>query len=242
MKVLIIDDETLARERLVNLLAEIDKDLSVTEARNGINALELINHDLPNLVLLDVRMPQMDGIETAYHINQLASPPSIIFTTAYEDYALDAFNVHAIDYLMKPIRREYLQQALNRAKALHKKDMDILRGSNSRSHLSAIFNGKLQVVPVEKIRFLKANQKYVTAIWHQGEMLINDSLKSLEEEFHSQFIRIHRNTLVALKYVEELGRDKKGQLYIKPRDLNISLPVSRRHAGSVRKALKNLQQ
>lgn len=240
MKILVVDDEILARERLVNLLAEIDEDLSVTEARNGVTALELINHDLPDLVLLDVRMPRMGGIETAHHINQLGSPPSIIFTTAYQDYALDAFNVHAIDYLMKPIRREYLQQALNRAKALHKEEVAILRGPNRRSHLSAVFNGKLQIVPVEKICFLRASQKYVTAVWHQGELLLNDSLKSLEEEFNDQFIRIHRNTLVALKYVKELSKDEKGHPYITLQDLSVFLPVSRRHVGSVRKALKNL--
>ena len=106
MKILIVDDEMLARERLVSLLSELNSDFSISEAENGVAALKLINKESPELILLDIRMPVMDGLEVAHHIAGLETPPAIVFTTAYQDYALDAFDAHAIDYLMKPIRRE----------------------------------------------------------------------------------------------------------------------------------------
>jgi two-component system response regulator AlgR len=244
MKILIVDDEMLARERLASLLSELDKNFSLSEAEHGVEALRLISEESPELVLLDIRMPVMDGLEVAHHLAGLESPPAIIFTTAYQDYALDAFDAHAVDYLMKPIRKERLLEAIGRAKALNRINVSKLRdndeSSNSRSHLSTIVHGNLQIIPVEKIHFLKADQKYVTAVWPEGELLIDDSLKSLEQEFATQFIRIHRNTLVALKYVQGLGKDEEGNPCIKLQGIEIRLPVSRRHASNVRKALKHL--
>ena len=244
MKILVVDDEILARERLVGLLYELDNNFSISEAEHGADALKLIYKESPELVLLDIRMPVMDGLEVAHHLAGLESPPAIIFTTAYRDYALDAFDAHAIDYLMKPIRKERLQQALGEARALGRINIRELRDSDdskySRSHLSATVQGNLQIVPVGEIHYLKADQKYVTAVWPEGEFLIDDTLKSLEKEFDSRFIRIHRNTLVSLKHIQGLDKDKDGNPYIKLQGIKSPLPVSRRHASNLRKAIKQL--
>ncbi len=244
MKILIVDDESLARERLVSLVSELNDDCLISEAENGVAALKIINKESPELILLDIRMPVMDGLEVAHHLAGLEAPPAIIFTTAYQDYALDAFDAHAIDYLMKPVRKERLQQAIDRAKALSKVNIDELRdhhdSNSSRTHLSTTVQGNLQIIPIEKIYYLKADQKYVTAVWSDGELLLDDSLKSLEQEFSSQFIRIHRNTLVALEYILGLEKDEAGNPAIKLQGIETRLPVSRRHASHVRKVLKHL--
>lgn len=244
MKILIVDDEMLARERLVRLLSELNFDFSITEAENGIVALELIDQTSPELVLLDIRMPVMDGLEVAHHLADLPIPPAVIFTTAYQDYALDAFDTHAVDYLMKPIRKERLQLAIQRAKTLNKININELRHqhdtSHHRSHLSTTAQGNLQIIPIEKIYYLKADQKYVTAVWSGGELLLDDSLKSLEQEFAAQFIRIHRNTLVALQFILGMEKDTTGDPCIKLQGIDTRLPVSRRHASHVRKMLKHL--
>ncbi len=244
MKILIVDDEILARERLVSLVSELNSDFSISEAENGVAALKMISKECPELILLDIRMPVMDGLEVAHHLAGLESPPAIIFTTAYQDYALDAFDAHAVDYLMKPIRKERLQQAIDRAKALSKANINVLRdhhdSDSSRSHLSTTVQGNLQIIPIEKIYYLKADQKYVTAVWPEGDLLIDDSLKSLEQEFSSQFIRIHRNTLVAFEYILGLEKDKEGNPAIKLQGIETRLPVSRRHASHIRKVLKHL--
>ncbi len=244
MKVLIVDDEMLARERLASLLAELDDEYSITEAEHGVDALELINKQSPDLVLLDIRMPVMDGLEVAQHLAGLESSPAIIFTTAYQDYALDAFDAQAVDYLMKPVRKERLQQAISKARALSTINVQKLRESDRaddrRSHLSTTIHGNIQIIAVEKIHYLKADQKYVSAVWPDGELLIDDSLKSLEQEFASQFIRIHRNTLVARRHIQGLEKDDEGNACISLSNLETRLPVSRRHVSSVRKALKNL--
>ena len=244
MKILIVDDEMLARERLVSLLSELNTDFSISEAENGVAALKLINEESPELILLDIRMPVMDGLEVAHHVAGLEAPPAIVFTTAYQDYALDAFDAHAVDYLMKPIRKERLQQAIDRARALSKNNINELRdnhdSNNSRSHLSTTIHGNLQIIPIEKIYYLKADQKYVTAAWSEGELLLDDSLKSLEQEFSSQFIRIHRNTLVALEHILGLEKDEEDNPVIRLQGIETRLPVSRRHASHVRKVLKHL--
>ena len=240
MKILIVDDETHARERLIRLLSEIDDQCSIIEAKNGLDALNLFNTQSPDLILLDIRMPVMDGLEVAHHLAEIKAPPAIIFTTAYPDYALEAFNTQAIDYLMKPIRKERLEQSLNKAQALGRPYLATLLGNNPRSHLSATVHGNIKLVRVDQIYYLRADQKYVAAVWPGGEMLVDDSLKSLEQEFGASFTRIHRNTLVAPQYIRELDKDDEGKLCVTLRDLETKLLVSRRHASALRKLMKRL--
>ena len=167
MKILVVDDEPLARERLINMIGELPITASIVEAEHGIAALNKIEKESPDIIMLDIRMPLMDGLEVAYHMTKLDTPPAIIFTTAYQDHALKAFDMHAIDYLLKPIRKERLHQALERAQILSQSKINKLRekddSSRLRSHLSANVHGNIQLVPVNDIYYLKADQKYVIA-------------------------------------------------------------------------------
>ena len=242
MKILIVDDEALARERLEQLITELDPAISLLQAENGLLALEAIGREHPDIVLLDIRMPGMDGLEVAHHIAGLATPPGVIFTTAYQEHALEAFEANAIDYLLKPIRKQRLQAALQRADIYHRARLSELRNAASsvRTHLSAIVHGSIRLVPVEEICYLRAEQKYVVAAWPGGELLIDESLKSLETEFSARFLRIHRNALVSLQHIEHLGKDKQGGYYLRMRGIRDALAVSRRHLSDVRKAIRQL--
>jgi two-component system response regulator AlgR len=137
LKILIADDEAPARSRLRDLLSEISNISIVAEAQNGKQALELANETKPDLLLLDIRMPLMDGLETAQHAQKLDPKPHIIFTTAYDVYAIKAFDLNAIDYLLKPIRVERLQTAIDKVQVLKPAQIDALRPlQKTRSHLS----------------------------------------------------------------------------------------------------------
>lgn len=243
MKILIVDDEALARERLHDLTTELYSDVITIEASDGFEALEKIGQDQPDIVLLDIRMPGMDGLEVANHVLHLEEKPAIVFTTAYQDHAISAFDANAVDYLLKPIRKERLQIAIERAAEISRAQITSINEaeeeSAARTHLSAMIQGKLQLVPIENIYFFKADQKYVAASWPGGELLLDESLTSLEDEFSNDFIRIHRNALVATKYVDNLSKNNDGQNVIKILDMPVELAVSRRHLPDVKKALKS---
>ena len=243
LKILIVDDEQLARQRLISLIDELHPGQQLIEADNGLTALEMINDQRPDIMLLDIRMPIMDGLELAQHTSRLANAPAIIFITAYQDHALEAFDIHAVDYLLKPVRKERLKLALDRAKILQRAYIDELRkqdpSSQPRSHLSATVQGNLKLLPVSEIRYLRAEQKYVIAGWPKGELLLDEALISLEQEFQSRFIRIHRNALVAPEYINELILEKNGSHSVKLDGVAASLQVSRRNLSQLRKRIKN---
>lgn len=244
MKILIIDDEQLARERLHQVIGELGVASAIIEGSNGAQALDICQSEQPDIILLDIRMPGMDGIEAAKHIMKLDMPPAIIFTTAYDQYALSAFDTHAVDYLLKPIRKERLQEALESAKRLTKVQMESLnvsgQGEPQRKNISARLGGELRLIPVEDIRYFLAEHKYVTVRYGEGTVLIEESLRSLEDEFTGIFLRIHRNALVAMKDIVSLEKDKSGGHKIRLRDIDDSLEVSRRHLPNVRKVMKSL--
>jgi two-component system response regulator AlgR len=246
MKILVVDDEHLARERLIDLISELPITTSIFEAEHGLAALDKVDQESPDIILLDIRMPLMDGMEVAHHLGRLESPPAVIFTTAYQDHALEAFDTHAIDYLLKPIRKERLQQAIEKAQILSQSKVNEVRekdkSARTRSHLSANVHGNIQLVPVEKIYYLKAEQKYVIAAWSGGELLLDEPLKSLESEFTELFVRIHRNALVALKFIDALKKDNQQNICIHLRGVAQPLQVSRRHVSNVRQAIKILAQ
>ena len=241
MKVLIADDEALARQRLRSLIDELGAGPVVGEATNGREALTLTARLEPDVLLLDIRMPGMDGLEAAGHLAKLDKPPAVIFTTAYGDYALAAFDAQAVDYLLKPIRKERLQQALNNARRLGRVQRDALHltdgESRARTHLSARVHGDIRLVPVEDVRYFQADNKYVTARYEGGQVLIEDSLKTLEEEFAERFIRIHRNALVSRSALEALEKTADGRCQLKLTGINERLEVSRRHLPSLRKLM-----
>ncbi len=242
LKTLIVDDEALARDRLRSLVEELGAGEIIAEAKNGQQAIEAIQQQHPDIVLMDIRMPGMDGIEAAKHIANMENPPAVIFTTAYGDYALDAFDAHAIDYLLKPIRKERLEDALNRAKAMTQTIIESLQDDlpTTRTHLSVFVQGNIQLVPVGQIIYFRADQKYVSVFTIDGEeVLIEESLKSLEEEFGKDFLRIHRNTLIAKKSINKLEKTIEGKFMIKLKDREESLVISRRLLSSVRKFLRS---
>jgi len=242
MKILIVDDEALARERLHALVTELYSETITIEAINGLDALEKISEHSPEIILLDIRMPGMDGLELANHLLQLESPPAIVFTTAYQDHTLSAFDANAVDYLLKPIRKERLKIAIERAAIVSQSKLAVLNSNSgeasARTHLSAMVQGNIRLIAVENIYFLKAEQKYVTAVWPGGEILIDEPLITLEAEFSDHFIRVHRNALVAKDHITALSKTSEGQHVIKLADMPIELTVSRRHLSGVKKIIK----
>lgn len=203
LKVLIVDDETPARNRLRELIGDISEVEIVGEASDGEMAIAKAQTLNPNVMLLDIRMPVMDGIETAEHAQKLLIPPAIIFTTAYDSHALQAFELNAVDYLLKPIRLERLAVALNKARALIPKQLEALRQLRPhRSHFSIHERGRVLLIPIPEVLYLRAELKYITLRTAAREYLLEDSLTQIEQEFSALFVRIHRNCLVARSAVQ----------------------------------------
>jgi two-component system response regulator AlgR len=241
LKILIVDDEPPARERLRSLLVEIPDMEVVGEAVNGQQSLERAHDLAPDVVLLDVRMPGMDGIEVARHLNALEEPPAVIFTTAFDEYAVNAFEAHAVGYLLKPIRKEKLAAALERAGRLTRPQLQkIAAAANDkrRTHIAARRREGLRLIPVEDVQFFLAEQKYTTVRHVNGEDLIEDSLRALEEELSDTFVRIHRNALVSVRYLERIDRNTEGQYFVRLRGCDAPLQVSRRMAGELRERFR----
>ncbi|MDH4149730.1 MAG: LytTR family DNA-binding domain-containing protein [Betaproteobacteria bacterium] len=242
LRVLIVDDEAPARSRMRDLLADVSAVLPVEiagEAANGREALRLAQSGEIDVVLLDVRMPGMDGIEVAQHLQKLELPPAVIFATAYDAYAIRAFDLHAVDYLLKPIRAARLQEALSRAvhniaPAAALRDLQ----QAPRACLSAAERGKVHLIPVEEVLYLRAELKYVTVRTAAREHLIEESLTRLEEEFGEIFVRVHRNCLVARAAIRgferEGGESGEGPWRVVLADLEERIPVSRRQQHLVR--------
>jgi len=241
LKVLIVDDEPPARERLRSLLAEIADVEVIGEAVNGHEALQE-THDLaPDVVLLDVRMPGMDGLEAARHLNVLEEPPAVIFTTAYDQYAVEAFDAHAVGYLLKPVRKEQLAASLARAGRVTRAQLQRLAaaaGAERRSHIAARHREGLRLIPIDEVQYFLADQKYTTVRHLNGEDLIEDSLRLLESEFGAAFVRIHRNALVGVKYLERIERNADGQYFVRLRGCEAPLQVSRRMAGELKERFR----
>lgn len=243
MKILVVDDEAPARDRLRQLLEDSGEHDVIGEAANGREALDVAARTKPEVVLLDIRMPGIDGIETARHLNSGDAPPAIIFTTAYDEYAIDAFEANAIGYVLKPVRRERLAQALSQAARLTNTALvDAGRKSgvaDQRRHVCARIQDELRLIPIDDIHYFVADQKYVSVVHKNGRDLIDDPLKSLEQEFGEYFVRIHRSALIALKAVETLKRDDDGRTQVILRDCSDNnLYVSRRHVADVKRRLK----
>jgi two-component system response regulator AlgR len=239
LKILIADDEAPARNRLRDLLSDIANTSIVAEAKNGKEALNLAAETKPDLMLLDIRMPLMDGLEAAQHAQKLEPKPNIIFTTAYDVYAIKAFDLNAIDYLLKPIRLERLQTAINKVHALRPKQIAALSPlQKTRSHLSIHERGRVILVPIGDIVYLRAELKYVTVRTIAREYLLEESLTHLETEFGEQFLRLHRNCLVASQYIagyeKRADENNDSQWYALLKGVPESIAISRRHQHLVR--------
>lgn len=246
LRILIVDDEAPARSRLKELLHDCaaSQPLELAgEAANGSEALERLSESGANVVLLDIRMPGMDGIEAAQHMQKLPVPPAIIFITAYDHYAVQAFELNAIDYLLKPVRAERLLAALRKAKALSGGNVAALRdlAPQGRANLGVLERNRVVLVPVEKILYLRAELKYVTVRTAEREYLLEESLSHLEQELGERFVRIHRNCLVAracIKGFERQKPDESGETHsgwaVTLDGIAEKLPVSRRQQHIVK--------
>jgi two-component system response regulator AlgR len=242
VKCLVVDDEALARERLARLLDELGGWDLCGEAANGAEALRQAERLKPDVVLLDIRMPGMDGLEAARHLALFDSPPAIVFTTAYGDHALEAFDAQAVDYLLKPIHPQRLRQALDKAARLGVVRPETLAEtarSGRRTHFCARVRGNLELVPIDDVVFLQADNKYVTVRSPTQQILIEESLKALEQEFGESFLRIHRNALVALHAVRGLEKDASGHCRVLLDGVEERPEVSRRLLPEVRRRIKS---
>ena len=247
LRLLLVDDEALARSRLRDLLGDIAEEVPTTvvaEAHDGHSALALIQTHPCDIVLVDIRMPGMDGVEFARHLARWPAAPAVIFVTAYDQYAVSAFELAVLDYLVKPVRAARLAVALQKA-TRHPDEAERLEKSAlaTRRHLSCFERGRVLLVPVTDILYLKAEQKYVTARTVEREYLLEESLVKLEAEFADNFLRVHRNFLVASGAVIGLERtgaedNKEDYWQVMLSGISERIPVSRRQSPLIKKLLK----
>ncbi|MEJ2480332.1 MAG: LytTR family DNA-binding domain-containing protein [Acidihalobacter sp.] len=239
MRVMIVDDELPARERLKALIADSGDDEVCGEAANGEEALRAAGECRPEVVLMDIRMPGMDGLDAARELAKLHPPPAVVFITAYDQHALAAFETRAVDYLLKPVRRERLEEALDRVRE-RSGAAQAPTEQPGRAHICARGRKRVELVPIEDVIYLQAEQKYITVRHRDGEVLIEEPLKALEAEFGDRFTRVHRNALVARDYISGLERDRLGHLYVTFKHIDDRLEVSRRHAAALRELVLKL--
>lgn len=249
LSVMIVDDEAPARTRLRDLLADVAAEVPnavVAEAANGLLAVEATGGCSVDVALVDIRMPKMDGIELARHLTRLEHPPAIIFVTAYDSYAVQAFELNAIDYLVKPVRAQRLVDALQKVRQNRTVAPQVLSQiqQGARTHLSCHERGRLLLIPLPEILYFKADLKYVTARTASREYLLDESLTHLEEEFSARFIRLHRSALVAKDAIagfeKNATEDAETQWQALLRGVPEKLPVSRRQWPLVKSYAKQL--
>lgn len=211
IRVFIVDDEAPARSRIKELLGDLSNDLAtavVGEAGNGQEGLVMLQSMPADVALVDVQMPEMNGLEFARHAAQLERPPAIVFATAHDQYAVAAFEVNALDYLLKPVRAVRLKAALLKALQSGPVQREPLeRASDApRHYLSVSERGRISLVPVLDILYLRAELKYVTVRTKEREFLVEESLTQLEQEFSGVFVRIHRSCMVARRLIKGFER------------------------------------
>lgn len=245
MNILVCDDEPLARERLSRMLQEVGHRV-VAQATNGVEALDAVRATQPDVVFLDVRMPEMDGLRCAEALTKFENPPAVIFVTAFDQHAIDAFRTQAIGYLLKPVSREDLAQALSRANRLNAAQVNHLRllekptARPLRNHIAARTHRGMELISVDSIYYFLADQKYVTVRHAGGQVLIDETLKELETEFGDRFVRIHRNALLSISFLEGLEMVATGQYQVRFRGIPEKLSVSRRHLPELREKMHML--
>ena len=241
MKVLIVDDEPLARARLKKLISGIEGVEAIGEAANGKDAIRQVHELQPEIVLLDIRMLGMDGIEAGSHISALENPPAIIFTTAYGEFALEAFKSHAVDYLLKPVSKEMLADGLAAARRPTRAQLQQLDGNDetARSHICATNRGEVELIDITQVFYFRADAKYLEVRHAEGSALVEESLTTLEDEFGQRFFRVHRNALVDPQRLAKLRNKEDGQWQLSFQGIDDTVDVSRRQLANVRALLKN---
>lgn len=245
MDILVCDDEPLAVERLSRLVSQLGHHVIAT-AQHGQQALDMVQQFEPDVVLLDIQMPEMDGLTCAQHLAHFNPMPAIVFCTAYDEHALQAIQSQAKGYLLKPIAKDELEAVLgnvtklSQAQLTHLEKKEIMEEKVQRQQIAAKTYRGLELIPVENIYYFLADQKYVTVRHKNGSVLIDETLKDLETEFADRFIRIHRNALISLDYLDGLEMVASGQYQARCRELEERLAVSRRHLPLLRERMQNL--
>lgn len=235
LQAIIIDDEKLAREIIKKYLNEHKEIELTTEASNGFEAVKKINEEKPDLIFLDIQMPKISGFEM---LELLDEPPVIIFTTAYDQYALKAFEVNAADYLLKPFSQERFNEALEKAyKFLKDKSRqnkvinNLIEHTNKEiEYLERIVikdGSEINIIPVDKIKWIEAQDDYVMIHSDEGKFLKQKTMKYLEEHLPPEgFIRIHRSYIVAINRIQKIESYEKESYRIITKN-NEKLPVSK---------------
>lgn len=242
LKVLIVDDETLARSRLRTLLGDCREPLTdvVGEAANAVQAMEQLQRMPCDLVLLDIHMPGVDGMALAANIQQLASPPKVVFVTAHAEHAVQAFDLEAVDYLTKPVRLERLQLALQKVQRLQGAQ-DTAEVAGGVDSLLIQERGRSERVALTDVIYLKAELKYITVRTVEKEHIYDGALSDLEQKYAHLFVRVHRNALVArrrVRAVEKHNDPVDGEGWsVRLDGCDERLSVSRRQLAAVREAL-----
>ena len=245
MNILIVDDEPLARERLARMIQSQEDMVIIGEAENGQQAIRMAEQHSPDVVFMDVRMPGMDGLAAAQHLAELEPPPAVVFCTAYGDYAVEAFSSQATGYLLKPVKQIDLERALQQSRRVNKAQLTELQehpslATGGRAYIAAKSRHGVDLVDVAEVRLFQADHKYVTAYLADRDVLLDETLKELEQEFENLFVRVHRNAIVSTGHIEGLVKDLEGQYFVRLKDLDIRPQVSRRHATTIRKLIEQL--
>ncbi len=240
MKILLCDDEPLARQRLRLLIEQEGKHTLVGEIEDGAQLLSAVNQLNPDIVLLDISMAGLDGIQAADGLQKLANPPAVIFCTAHDNYALDAFGVHAVGYLLKPIKREELHEALQHALTVNRAQSRSLQQQERMSEQFIVSRSHrgLERIPLSDVLAFNADHKYVQVLHRQGEVLIDEPLKELEKRFSDYFVRVHRSTLVRVDVIKGLRAMGEGKFAVELEGTHVRMPVSRRHLPAIRQIIR----
>ncbi len=244
MKILVADDEPLARERIISLLEEIDFSMEIEQAGNGLEVLDLLTTFDADILLLDIKMPGKDGLQVAKELSQKDLPPAIIFTTAYDKFAIEAFDTQAVAYLLKPIRKSDLAKKLNACYHLNKTQQQIVKPLQSHHQFIHISSKESSLrINLNDICYFMADQKYVQVVYYENNRLQQklwlQTLKQLEKEFADKFIRVHHKTLVKISLLDSLRHSKEGKYLLHLNNLEVVIEVSRRHVAMVKKLLKS---
>ncbi|MGO3755619.1 LytR/AlgR family response regulator transcription factor [Psychrobacter celer] len=245
MRIVVCDDEPLARERLARIVQESGHQV-VAQVTTGAEAIVAVKTQQPDIILLDIRMPEMDGVRCAQALNELEHPPAIIFVTAYDHYAIAALKANAIGYLLKPANKDELLEALNKAKNLNAAQLNEIRKLEDptarpiREHIAARTHRGVELIKLTDIYYFTADQKYVKVRHKNGIVLIDETLKELEQEFEDRLFRVHRNAIINLSFLDYLETLDAGQYQVRFKGVDETLAVSRRHLPALRDKIQSM--
>ena len=245
MRIVVCDDEPLARERLARIVQESGHQV-LAQATTGAEAIVAVKTQQPDIILLDIRMPEMDGVRCAQALNELEHPPAIIFVTAYDHYAIAALKANAIGYLLKPANKDELLEALNKAKNLNAAQLNEIRKLEDptarpiREHIAARTHRGVELIKLTDIYYFTADQKYVKVRHKNGIVLIDETLKELEQEFEDRLFRVHRNAIINLSFLDYLETLDAGQYQVRFKGIDETLAVSRRHLPALRDKIQSM--